>query len=83
MAEVQSYDDFLKEYASGWVLVVIARERGPKEHLFANVIGPWDTKREATNAAARARRQFRSPDNTMSTLVKASVRPLWKPEVKS
>jgi hypothetical protein len=78
----ETLDEFLAEHTNGWVLVILARERGPKQHLFANVVGPWPTKREAGNAAARARREFRHPDNTRSTLVKASVRPLWKPEVK-
>ena len=64
---------------NGFVCAVIARENGPKQTLFCWVVGPFATQREAANAAATVRRRYRARGmHAPSSLVKASVRPLWK-----
>jgi hypothetical protein len=77
-----TYDELLEEESTGWVVVVIGKEKTPKEPVFANVVGPWpkgaDGKRLATNYAAKTRARFKRERDGGIELIKASVRPLWK-----
>ena len=79
----ETYEDFLARESAGWVVVIIAREYGPKQNLFANVVGdkdgsPYADKRLATNHAARVRAAYKRELYAASSLAKVSVRPLWK-----
>lgn len=74
-----TYEDLVANEANGWVIGVVLCTFATGE-INVNTFGPFATKREATNAAARVRRQWKNQrDNYHGTnLVKVQVRPLWK-----
>lgn len=72
-----SWEALVGSEAHGWVATAILRDRAPKGTLFTWTVGPYPTKREATNAGARIRTKSRK-DNGPSELVTITVKPAWK-----
>ncbi len=78
---MQTYLEFVEAEANGWVVVYLGKERAPKATLFANVIGPFATQKEARSHASIVRSKYRrqaARGMHMSEMIKVSVRPLWK-----
>lgn len=76
-----SWDDLVEAQANGWVATAILRERAKRESLFTWTVGPFPSKREATNAGQRIRANFRRQEKNhtaMSSLVAVTVKPAWK-----
>ena len=78
----QTYAEYVETNANGWVTVYIGKENAPKQTIFVNVTGPYDTQLEAQAAAAKLRAKYKRDlerdGYALSTMVKVSVRPLWK-----
>ena len=79
-----TYLEFIEQQSNGWCVVYLGRERAPKATLFANVVGPFASQKEARTHAATVRAKYRRQDArgdaTGSEMIKVSVRPLWKKE---
>lgn len=83
----QTYDEFVAANANGWVVVYIGKENTPKQPLFVNVTGPFDTQAQARQRAASMRAKYKRDlvreGYAASIMVKISVRPLWNTDVQS
>jgi hypothetical protein len=81
--EYPSWDALVDAESNGYVAVAILQENTPKKGLFCWVVGPFPTKREATNAGVRIRAKYkrdleRAGHPLMSTLIRVNIRPAWK-----
>lgn len=76
-----SWEALVEAQANGWVATAILRERAARGTLFTWTLGPYPTKREATNASQRIRTRFRREDlngRSPSDLLVVTVKPAWK-----